>query len=71
MTHSVFFSSCIMRSRRNQPTSQKMDKPEVVMGNIYASNAAAVKDDRDEDGNVITVYELKFEDPDEMDDAEL
>ena len=57
-----------MRSRRNQPTSQKMDKPEVVVGNIYDSNAAAVKGDGD--GNV-TVHELKFEDPDEMGDTEM
>ena len=60
-----------MRSRRNQSTSQKMDKPEVVVGNIYDSNAAAVKGDRDEDGNVVTVHELKFEDPDEMGDTEM
>ena len=57
-----------MRSRRNQPTSQKIGKP---VGNIYDSNAAAIKGDRDGDRNVITVDELKFEDPDEMGDTEM
>jgi hypothetical protein len=60
-----------MRSRRNQPASQKIEKPEIVIGNIYASNTVAINDDKDEDGNVITVYQLKFEDPDEMGDTEL